>query len=334
MKRLLIFVLVFFSLNNQNIYKNQSGNIQCSSYIVLHQDTGEILEGKNIDRAQSVASISKIMTAILAIESDQLFTTTIVDESIDIAVGSSLYLQKGMYVTIIDMVYGLLLRSGNDASIIIAKTVSSSVENFVNLMNKKAFDLGLKNTVFSNPNGLDIYDNGNISTSYDMAKLMRYCMQNKVFRQIISTKRYNSYSKGWWKNKHKLLHTYKYCSGGKTGYTQKAKRTLITTAEKDNMKLIIVTLNCGNDFETHVNLFEKYFETYMYLPVLKEGNNKILDHIIVSDKTYGVLLNKESHKEGTLLYSIDIEKKIVTVTFITLDGIKEEIIKINILDFI
>ena len=331
MKFLQLIFLSFLLTNNLSLRKSNVVN-NAYSYIVYNQNNGEVLEGRNINQKQSVASISKIMTAIIALESNDLFTTTLVGNEIDNAVGSSLYLEKNTYVTIIEMVYGLLMRSGNDASIIIAKTVGKTVENFVELMNKKAKELGMQNTLFSNPNGLDIYDNGNISTSYDMALLMNYCMNNELFKEIISTKRYNSYCKGWWKNKHKLLHTYKYCTGGKTGYTKKAKRTLITTASKDNIDIIVVTLNCANDFDIHENLFEKYFNNYVNINILQKGRNKILDYIIISEKKYSILLEKEKIQGGTLLYCVYPSSLLIEV-YVIKDNDQKLVFKDNIIEF-
>ncbi|MGM9858194.1 MAG: D-alanyl-D-alanine carboxypeptidase family protein [Bacilli bacterium] len=330
--RNILLLLSSFLVTLNPLFKTMNYENNASSYIVLNQNNNEILEGKKINEQQSVASISKIMTAILAIESNDLFTTTIVGDEIDNVIGSSLYLEKNTYVTIIEMVYGLLMRSGNDASIIIAKTVSNSVENFVELMNSKAKEIGMVDTYFSNPNGLDIYDEGNISTSYDMALLMSYCMNNTLFREIVSTKRYNSYCKGWWKNKHKLLHTYKYCTGGKTGYTKKAKRTLITSASKDNMNLIIVTLNCGNDFDMHEYLFEKYFNNFININILQEGENKILEYIIVSKRKYSIIIEKEKLEGGTLLYCVYPASLKIEV-YIVKNNVQRLVFEDNIVEF-
>ena len=126
-----------------------------------------------------------------------------------------------------------MLRSGNDAAVTIARGVSSSVEEFVNLMNKKAYDIGMYNSSFNNPSGLDVDDEGNVSTSYDMALLMKYAMNNTIFKEITNTKEYRSNNHGVWVNKNKLLRNYEYATGGKTGFTAKAKRTLVTSAKKE-----------------------------------------------------------------------------------------------------
>ena len=163
-------------------------------------------------------------------------------------------LKENEEISIEKLLYGLMLRSGNDAAITLAMSISNSVEEFVLLMNKKAEELNLKNTFFSNPHGLDEEDNGNISSAYDMALLYSYCMKNKTFAKITSSQSYGTYI-----NKNKLIRTYPYCTGGKTGFTKKAKRTLISSASKDDINLIVVTLNCGNDFQSHKDIYEHYF---------------------------------------------------------------------------
>jgi len=216
MKLLITFLLsIFLFSNNSSLPVN--GTYQVRNYIVMDAYTNEVLEGKDIERSYSVASISKIMTAIIALESDKLFNVIIVDDIIKTIEGSSLYLSIGDQITIIDLVYGLLLRSGNDAAVLIAENISGNVDSFVIEMNQKAKEIGMKNTIFNNPSGLDIFDEGNISSCYDMALLMSYCLENELFCQIINTETYKSPLKGMWINKNKLLRQYEYCLGGKTG---------------------------------------------------------------------------------------------------------------------
>ena len=173
MKLLLGFILFLSSFSGSNY---AFSNINTRNYIVYDYNIDEILEEKDYSTPYSVASISKIMTAIIALESDSLFDIVCVDEIINTIEGSSLYLEIGDRITIIDLVYGLLLRSGNDAAVLIAKHIGKDISNFVNMMNDKASAIGMSNTVFSNPSGLDIFDSGNISSCYDMAILMSYCL--------------------------------------------------------------------------------------------------------------------------------------------------------------
>lgn len=249
----LIFILLFSSCHQEV----KQTSIVASSYIVIEQSTNKILQGANYDTQRSVASISKIMSAIIAIENNDLEKIVVVPSEINEVYGSSMYLKVNQEISIKDLLYGLLLRSGNDAAITLAIATTGNVASFVDLMNEKAEKLNLKNTLFSNPHGLDKDGIGNISTSYDMAIIYSYCMDNEVFKEITSSKTYSNYV-----NKNKLVRNYQYCTGGKTGFTDKAKRTLVTSASKDGINLIIVTLNCGNDFETHKNLYEYYFNNY------------------------------------------------------------------------
>lgn len=203
------------------------------------------------------------MTAILVIENSRLDKKVTVDETINKAYGSCVYIHIKDQITIQDLLYGLMLRSGNDCALMLAKSVGSSVDHFVEMMNKKAKDLGMKYSHFSNPSGLDEEDEGNLSTVKEMAILYRYCCQNPLFNQIVKTKEYKRLDgKGYWHNKNRLLKEYPYCVGGKTGYTKKAKRTLITRAVKNHIDLIIVTFNCGNDFEFHQKKYEDCFKDY------------------------------------------------------------------------
>ena len=210
-------------------------SVHAESYVVLSGADNTIVEEKNKDEKQSVASISKIMTAVIAIEHGQLDESFAVDDEINKAYGSSVYLKQGQQVTMRDLLYGLMLRSGNDAAVEIAKHVAGSQEAFVELMNRKAAEIGMSNTTFSNPSGLDEEDGGNISTANDMAVLMSYAMKNKEFRTITGSKYYTTDWNMRWKNKNRLLFDYPFTVGGKTGFTKKAGRTLVSAAEHDGV---------------------------------------------------------------------------------------------------
>lgn len=261
---LLIFIIPF---------QIKAYETSATSAILMEQSTNKIIYAKNIHNKRSIASISKIMTAILAIESDKLYENVTVTNIVNKAYGSGIYIKPGEELKLIDLVYGLLLRSGNDAALQISEVVSKSEEEFVKLMNEKAKEIGMKNTTFNNPSGLE-ENGGNISTAYDMALLTSYAMKNGTYKVITGTRKYqlktnmNTY---FWINKNKLLTQYKYTTGGKTGFTEIAKRTLVTTASKDNLNLIIVTLNDGNDFLDHQNLYKEAYENYKNYEIVKEG---------------------------------------------------------------
>ena len=208
-----------------------------SSYILMDEKTGRVLAGKDIHSSKLIASITKIMTATLAIESGKMDDIVVVGEEI----------------TLKDLVYGLMLRSGNDAAIAIATYVAGSEENFVKMMNDKANNLGMKSTVFYNSNGLPT-PKGNYSSVYDMALLTKYAMGYDIYREIVKTKKYKTVTNKKtyiWHNKNKLLN-YDYVTGGKTGYTEESGRTLVSTSTIDNMHLIAVTIRDSDDWNTHL----------------------------------------------------------------------------------
>lgn len=275
MKKWLLGILVFFLIP----YHGLAVETSARNAILMDMDSKRILYAKNIHETKSVASISKIMTAVLAVESGKLDEVVTIGDEIKKSYGSGIYIQVGEEMTLRDLVYGLMLRSGNDASYAIAEYVGG--DSFVDMMNEKAKEIGMQETTFHNPNGLD-EEEGNYSSAYDMAILTSYAMQLEEYKKIVSTKTHsvktnkNSY---YWINKHKLLFQYEYTTGGKTGFTQKARRTLVSTASKDNLNLVIVTLNDGNDFLDHVQLFNYGFSNYQSIPILKKGNLSIYDDL-------------------------------------------------------
>ena len=267
MKKILLIITLLFPFIVKGI------STSATSAILMDTDNNRIIYSKNIHEVRSVASISKIMTAVLAIESGKLDDEVKINSSINKAYGSAIYIKIGEKMKLRDLVYGLMLRSGNDAALAIADYVGGSVDNFVTMMNHKAKEIGMKNSKFNNPSGLD-EDKANYSSAYDMAILTSYAMKISDYRKIVKTKEYkletnkNTYI---WHNKHKLLRLYKYTTGGKTGYTKIAKRTLVTTASKDNTNLVAVTLNDGNDFKDHMDLFDYGFDNYKSYSILKKG---------------------------------------------------------------
>ena len=251
--------------------------LSASSYIVMDMDSGRVLESYNKDKISLIASTTKILTAITAIEYGNLEDIVKVNEDILKSYGSGIYVQVGEELTLDDLLYGLMLRSGNDAALAIASHVGDNIENFVFMMNEIAKKIGMKDSIFVNPSGLEENDgSANKSTVYDMALLTKYAMNNNDYKRIVSTKEIivkSSYKTYKWINKNKLLRSYEYCTGGKTGYTEKARRTLVTTASKNDMNLIVVTFNDGNDFNDHKELYEKYFNKYKRVIVLDKDDD-------------------------------------------------------------
>ena len=294
----IILILMLIPLNVFAI------DTSASSAILLDMDNNRVLYEENSHNVRSVASISKIMTAVIAIESNKLDDKVVIGKEINKSYGSGIYIKEGEVLTLRDLVYGLMLRSGNDAALAIADYVGGSVDDFVKLMNKKAKELKMYNTTFNNPSGLD-QDKGNYSTAYDMAILTSYAMKNKEYKKITSTKKYtlttikNTYV---WINKNKLLSLYKYTTGGKTGFTEIAKRTLVSTATKNNINLVVVTLNDGNDFENHKELYEYGF------------NNYSMEKVFDKDKMD--LPNKNMYALDDFFYPVtEEEKKLINVDY-------------------
>ena len=281
MKKIFFVIFVFFMYVTSNHTMDFSGK----SYIVMDTFNKTVLEAKNEHYVQSVASISKIMTAIVAIENGNLDDEYEIGEEVNQAWGSGVYIHIGDHINLRDLLHGLLLRSGNDAANVIAKNIGGDIPHFVEMMNKKAKDIGMNDSVFSNATGLDEEDAGNRSSAYDMALLMSYCSQNPIFNDIVMKQTYKREDGGGtWHNKNRLLEEYEYCVGGKTGFTKKARRTLVTRAIKNDVSLVIVTLNCGNDFEFHKAKYEECFEKYQNMLVLPKGIYQYHGHSFLIDE--------------------------------------------------
>lgn len=312
MKKIILIVLLFFPIIVKGI------DINATSAILMDTDNHRIIYSKNIHASRSVASISKIMTAVLAVESGKLDDEVVINDSIKKAYGSAIYIQVGEKMTLKDLVYGLMLRSGNDAALAIADYVGNGVDNFVSMMNHKAKEIGMKNSTFNNPSGLD-EEAGNFSTAYDMAILTSYAMQLKIYREIVKTKQYklqtnkNTYV---WNNKNKLLKLYDYTTGGKTGYTKIAKRTLVTTASKDGVNLVAVTLNDGNDFNDHMEMFGYAFSNYKNYNILKKGTINIYDenyyknYILYIKNSFSYILTDNEKDSISIKYKIKKKSKV------------------------
>ncbi|MCL7745843.1 D-alanyl-D-alanine carboxypeptidase family protein [Halalkalibacter alkaliphilus] len=263
-------------------------SVSAQAAVLIEQESGRVLYGKNEHAPLRIASITKIMTAILAIESGKMEEMVKVSSRAEGTEGSSIYLRSGEEIKLKDLVYGLMLRSGNDSAVAIAEHVGGSLEGFVYLMNEKAGQLGMNNTMFQNPHGLDDHED-HYSSAYDMGILTQYAMDNEMYRDISSTKNYRSEGDQIrvWHNKNRLLtELYKYSTGGKTGYTKRAKRTLVSTAEKDDEKLIAVTLNAPSDWHDHMNLFNWAFETYDSEVLVEEGIQQGIEDEFYKDHVY------------------------------------------------
>ena len=312
MKKILIIILLIIPI--------KVCAISASSAIVMDINNNRILYEKNIDDQRLIASTTKIMTCLVTIENIDLDKEIVVGEEVLKAYGSAIYIEVGEKLTIKDLLMGLMLRSGNDAALVIAKAVANDMDSFVILMNKKAKEIGMNNTIFYNNHGLEQEDGkGNLSTAYDMALLTSYAMKNNTFKKIFGTKKYTTktnYKSYSWKSKNKLIHQLDYITGGKTGYTKKARRTLVTTASKNNIDLVIVTLNDPNDFQDHKSLYESIFNKYSSLVVLDKDNFKIKKDDYYKDKklyiknNYFVTVTDEEKNKLNIKYILEKNNRV------------------------
>ncbi|RKP57102.1 D-alanyl-D-alanine carboxypeptidase [Cohnella endophytica] len=236
--------------------------------------SGRVLFSQRGDEPMKIASLTKIMTAIVAIENGDMDSTLQVSAKAAGKEGSSIYLKSGEKMTLRNALYGLMLRSGNDAATAIAEHVGGSVEGFVYLMNKKADEIGLAHSHFMNPHGLD--EQGHYSSANDLAKLTVYALHNPDFKEIVKTriKKVPNPNDPWeyeWVNKNKMLTMYEGADGVKTGYTKQALRTLVSSATRDGQQLVAVTLNDRDDWADHRNLLDFGFARFPLASVTKAG---------------------------------------------------------------
>lgn len=303
MKKIILFLFLLIPLN---IYASTA------SYVVMDADSGRVIASLNKDNKMLIASTTKIMTAIIAIENMDTSIEIEVGDEIDKVYGSMVYVKKGEKLTLESLLYGLMLRSGNDAAMIIA-TNTLGYDKFIEAMNNKAKELKMYNTTFENPHGLDD-DTKNYSTAYDLALLMKYAMKNPEFIKITNAKKYKlttNLNTHIWYNKNQLLSSYKYATGGKIGYTKKSGHIFVSSATKDNKNLIVVTLKDTDRFNTHEYLYEKYFSEYdkyqildKYTFFVNEKNYKKY-HLYIKNDFY-MLLKKNEIKD--LLIEINLAK--------------------------
>lgn len=248
----------------------QAVGTSASSAILMEADSGRVLYTANPDEPRLIASITKLMTALTALESGHSLEERVTIQAADTRTeGSALYLKAGEQVTLETLLYGLLLHSGNDAALAIARACGGSVEAFVAAMNEKAQALGMKNTHFANPNGLN--DEDHYSTARDMALLARACLENETLAQMVSTRTITLEGRTY-TNHNKLLWQYEGCVGLKTGYTERAGRTLVSAAKRGEMTLIAVTLNDPNDWADHAALFDYGFSACTLETAVRAGD--------------------------------------------------------------
>ncbi len=242
-----------------------AGDISAQSAILIEASSGDVIYEKNARERLPMASTTKVMTALVALEYGDLSRTVKVAEAACGVEGSSIYLSAGEELTLGDLVYALMLESANDAAAAIAYEVAGGIPEFAELMNETAKKLGLTDTHFTNPHGLD--DEMHYTTAYDLAKLTAYAMQNDVFREITSTYKRTIPLHGdegvrVLLNHNKLLRMSEDVIGGKTGFTKRCGRCLVSAAERNGVRVIAVTLNAPDDWNDHLTLYERGFSEY------------------------------------------------------------------------
>lgn len=281
---ILVILLLFFK--DRNIYAENELQITAKSAIAIDFNSGRVLYEYNPKIKMPMASTTKIMTAILAIENSNLEDYIAVGVNPMFVGGSSIGLKPGEKIRMEDLLYGLMLESGNDAAIVIAEHIAGSVGNFVKLMNEKAFEIGAYDTHFVNPHGLDIGIDNHYTTAYDLSLIAQYALKNQKFKNIVSTK-YKTIPSGnnsfgrQLKNHNKLLWLYNGVYGVKTGYTKKAGRCLVTASERNGFSVIVVTLNCPDDWNDTINLLNYIYDNYQLKKVINK--NTVLKNIKVSN---------------------------------------------------
>lgn len=267
MKKVISFIIALALISGSSVLAAAPAD-SASASIVLDADSGRVLCSKNADARKLIASTTKIMTALVVLDHcDPEEAVTVLPEHAAIE-GSSMYLRPGGDYTVRDLLYGMMMASGNDAAAALACHCGGDIPGFAALMNEKAAALGLENSSFENPHGLD--GESHYSSAYDLALITREAMKNELFAQIVSTKT-QAIGDQTYVNHNKLLWNYEGCIGVKTGYTMAAGRTLVSCAERDGLRLICVTLSDGDDWKDHAALYDWAFSAYEYRGLMPMG---------------------------------------------------------------
>lgn len=343
---IVLFIFLYIFTNFYNVFADDSNsnssntgfsniNLYCNSDILVDGNSGAILYGKNEYNKVYPASTTKIMTAILVLESiDDLNSSVVVSKNAIYSTpeeSSTIDLKIGEVMSVKDLLYGLLLNSGNDAANVLAETVSGNISSFVDKMNEKAKELGCLNTHFANPHGF--HDPNHYTTAYDMMKIFTYALKNPTFKQICETKTYvinetnKTNQKRYLKNTDRLLFTtsedpygayYQYALGGKTGYTIEARGTFVGFAQKDNDFLLVGCFDGSQNISGHearfldaVTLFNAGFNTYSPEDIINKDKTtfEVIDKLNSKKYILGLNSNISSLTDKnayTLNYNIDL----------------------------
>ncbi len=327
MKRGISYCLILLlSFGIFSIYKNSdklnkiayASNSTCAE-IVIETSSNRVLYQNNADKKMYMASTTKILSALVVIEHCNMSDIITVSRQTTGVEGSSIYLEAGEKLSVKDLLFGLMLRSGNDCAETLAVHCSGSIEKFATLMNETAKKIGANNSNFVNPHGL--HDDNHYTTAYDLALITSYAMKNDTFREIVGTKSVSipfttQNTKRVLVNKNKILTKLDGATGVKTGFTKKAGRCLVSSCKRNDMEVICVVLNCPPMFERSMSLIENAFNEYKPYKIIESDN--IFDFIDVenSQEKCGVYLKndvilslKESEMEN-LRFEYNYPKKI------------------------
>ncbi len=290
----IVFILILFLINFNIDFASASS--YSSSEIIMEVNTNRVLHSVNASEKKYMASTTKILTAIAIIENMDVDKEIIVEKSTTGVEGSSIYLEAGEELTIKDLLYGLMLRSGNDCAETLAVACSGSIEKFATLMNDTAQKIGATNSNFVNPHGL--HNDEHYTTAYDLALISCYAIKNPIFKEIVSTKKIKipfttrNYDR-LLINKNKMLNEFEGSTGIKTGFTKKAGRCLVSSCERNGMELVCVVLNCPPMFERSKNLLKETFTKFNNYKLIESDH--IIDFIPIkeSGNTCGIYVKND-----------------------------------------
>ncbi len=332
--RLLLFIIFFIFLFNPIAFSSKISNFNAlanslnnysknndSAEIVMEINSKRVLHEKNIHNKMFMASTTKILTAITIIENmDLAKKVTVSKETIGVE-GSSIYLEEGEILSVEDLLFGLMLRSGNDCAETLALACSGSIESFAELMNEMALKIGAKDSNFVNPHGL--HDDNHYTTAYDLALISAYAIKNPDFERIVSTKKAiipftTKETKRVLINKNKMLSNFDGATGIKTGYTKNAGRCLVTSAKRKNLELVCVVLNCYDMWEKSTLLLNNCFDNYKYKSILNScefvdfvtSNNEKIGVYIKNDFSYPVTNEEENYVKAVIKYNYNKNKTV------------------------
>ena len=297
---ILLIITLIFSVFTIFVYSDSGLSVSAKGAVLYEPETNTFLYSKNANTRLAMASTTKIMTALIALESLDPNENIIVDDRAVGVEGSSIYLKSGETVKAIDLVYATILQSANDAAEALAYRISGSIEAFAQIMNEKAYSLGLKDTNFKNPHGLDAANH--YTSPHDLAIITAHALKNENFKNISSTYKkeiLSSESKKLLVNHNKMLKMYDGCIGVKTGYTKKSGRSLVCAAERNGLTLISVTIDAPDDWNDHTKLLDYGYDTLVAVTLAAKGQFSYKIPVINGNKAYINVSNKDSVRHIT-----------------------------------